>query len=176
MTKTLCTSIVVLYLFATCQKGLNYTLDDINKKPTYAVSFKANGKNIFYSGTTQASFNAVDSMYSCNISVEVAPSTTADKLTINLLDKAPFTTETKYTSEMISGKPQASIIYSDSLAKQFSSAVTIAPAYVTVMLTENTSGLVAGTFSGVLQNADDIAKGNTTNVIAITEGHFIVKK
>ena len=166
----------VLFLFISCQRSLDYTLDSLKVKPDYHVSFKANGLQKNYSGATLASFAAQDSMYNCNLLMAVAPSTTADRVMIALQDTRAFTTLTKYTDEIVKDRPQATILYTDGTGKQYSSAITIGPAYVTVMLTENAADHVSGTFSGLVQNADDIAAGNTGNAINITQGIFILKK
>lgn len=174
MTTKLSIAAIAVCLFASCQRGLDYTLESIRAKPNYHASFKVNSQPKNYSGTLLASFTAVDSMFNC--SVLMADSSNGERVQVNLFDTRAITAQTKYTDQMIKGKPQAVITYTDNSGKQYSSAVTVAPAYVTIMITEDATDHVSGTFSGILQNADDVASGNTSNAIAITQGVFIVRK
>ena len=167
-----------MLVLSTCQKGLNYSLDPVPPPPTvYYVDFKVNGDPINYSGVSQSSFTKdKDSLYNCNVMVGVAPSTYLDRVQINIVDVDAIVTGKTYEGELFPGKPKVTITYNDQSNKLFTSTVSKNNANVSVTLTENTADHVTGTFSGNLQNAADVAKGDTTNIKVITNGTFFVKK
>jgi len=174
MVSVLC---LAVYLF-TCQKELTNAVVITPPPPPpvvgYFAAFKANGVEQKYYGTTQALFSK-DSVYHCNIAIAVAPSSYAQRLQINLADMQNITTNICYCGKLLHGTPQASLIYSDNASKKFMSAITKNPG-IEVTLTESTADHVSGIFSCRLQSPDDIAKGDTSHYMVITDGSFFVKK
>jgi hypothetical protein len=162
--------ISLVLLFSACQKGLDDT-----QSGSYFVSFKANGVQKNFSGYTLGTFTTLGPLYACSIIGENALGDSTNGINLQIVDSAQITTKL-YTDTTISGTVQAALVYIDSTAKHFASIFTIGPAGVKINITENTTDHVSGTFSGNLQNIDDIGAGNTGNIIAITEGSFTVKK
>lgn len=168
---------LVVFLY-TCQKGL--TNDVVVTPPPpppvvgYFAIFKANGVEQKYYGNTQAVFSK-DSVFRCNISIAVAPSSYAQRMQINVADMQNITTNINYNGELLYGIPQATLVYSDNTSKKFMSSVA-KNAGVTVTLTENTADHVSGIFAGKLRNPEDVAKGDTSHWMVITDGSFFVKK
>lgn len=167
-----------MLLLSSCQKGLNYSLDPVPPPPTvYYINFSVNGDTVNYSGVNQASFTKdKDSLYNFNVMVGVAPSTYLDRVQINIVDANAIVTGKEYEGDVLPGKPRVTITYNDASNRLFSSAVSKNNANVRVMLTENTADHITGTFSGNLQNADDVARGDYSKVKVITAGTFFVKK
>lgn len=162
----------------TCQKGLS---SDVVITPPpqppvvgYYAIFKANGVEQKYYGNTQAVFSK-DSVFRCNISIAVAPSSYAQRMQIAIADVKNITTNINYNGQLLYGIPQAALVYSDDASKKFMSSVA-KNAAVTVRLTESTANHVSGTFSGRLQNPGDVAKGDTSHYMIITDGSFFVQK
>lgn len=169
-------------LLLTCQKELNDekpTPAPVNPLPpdTYYAEFDINGQHQIYAGSSQAQFvKNADSMFTCKLTLAVAPGSYAERLQITITDLFAIRTAKQYFGDLPTGKPHVTITYSDAYAKQYASTVVKKGGNAQVILTENTDNYVKGTFSGNLLNADDLAKGDTTHMMTITGGKFFIQK
>jgi len=167
---------LIVFIFSACQKGLDDTVDGgTGNTNSYFVEFKANGVEKNYTGYTLGTFNMLATLYACNIVGQEVTGGATDGMDIQITDTIPITTST-YTDATVAGTYQGALLYTDSTGKQFSSILTTVTTSIQITISENTTDHVSGTFSGNLQNAQDVVSGDTTHVIAITEGSFTVKK
>lgn len=89
---------------------------------------------------------------------------------ININDVSPIEANKDYSDATVGQTIQGALLYFDAAGEQYSTILTATDVNLKIRLTELTSTVVAGTFSGKMQSMTGTA------LLNVTEGSFRMKR
>ncbi len=167
--------ILLVCFFLSCQKGLNYSVDNPADSTAagsqYYLKFKGNGVPYQYTQQTAAYFTTLNNLYNSSLIGETSALNGAEGMTISIYSDTLFVPNFTYTDGglPVLGIPQTTLVFTDSSGIQYNSVNSSNPA-VSLIFTTITPTYVQGTFSGNIKNQAG------TDSLQVTEGSFVLPR
>lgn len=142
---------------------------------SYFMKFKINGVQKEFTANTFAVFSSIDivgtTIYTASIQGTLSTSSsTTNLMGININDVTPIVANKDYSDATVGQTIQGALLYFDATGEQYSTLLVPTDVNLKIRITELTSTVVAGTFSGKMQSMTG------TTVLNVTEGSFKLKR